>query len=94
MGKVTGLNALTFLALIPAMAGVLLGVSESKDPLRLGWLGKSYYVELDPLPVIHSLLTVVEPILLEWDMFEKAASIQSPAKCKVRSVIRFVKDKG
>jgi len=33
-------------------------------------------------------LTVVEPVLFEWDVFEMAAPIQSPAKCEVRSVIR------
>jgi len=37
---------------------------------------------------------VVEPALFEWDMFEMAAPIQSPAKCEVRSVIRFLDAKG
>jgi len=35
-------------------------------------------------------LTVVEPALFEWDVFEMAAPIQSPAKREVRSVIRFL----
>ena len=44
-------------------------------------------VELDPLPVSRSHLTVVEPVLFERNLFEMAAPIQSIAKCKVRSVI-------
>ena len=51
-------------------------------------------VDLDPLPVIRARLIVVEPALFEWDVFEIAAPIQSPAKCKVRSVIRFLNAKG
>jgi len=51
-------------------------------------------VDLDPLPVSRARLTVVEPALFEWDVFELAAPIQSPAKCKVRSVIRFLNAKG
>jgi len=51
-------------------------------------------VYLDPLPVSRARLTVVEPALFEWDVFEMAALIQSPAKCEVRSVIRFLKAKG
>jgi len=39
-------------------------------------------------------LTVVEPALFEWDVFEMAAPIQSPAKCEVRSVIRSLNAKG
>jgi hypothetical protein len=39
--------------------------------------------------VSRALLTVVEPTL-----FEMAAPIQSPAKCEVRSVIRFLNAKG
>jgi hypothetical protein len=39
-------------------------------------------------------LTVVEWTSFEWDVFEMAAPIQSPAKCKVRSVIRFLNAKG
>ena len=35
-------------------------------------------------------LTVVELALFEWDVFEMAAPNQSPAKCEVRSVIRFL----
>jgi len=38
-------------------------------------------------------LTVVEPAVFEWDVFEMAAPIQSPAKCEVRSVIRFLNAK-
>ena len=38
--------------------------------------------------------TVVEPALFEWDVFEMAAPIQSPAKCEVRSVIGFLNAKG
>ena len=38
-------------------------------------------------------LTVVEKALFEWDVFEMAAPIQSPAKCEVRSVIRFLNAK-
>jgi hypothetical protein len=45
-------------------------------------------VDLDPLPVSRARLTVVEPALFEWDVFEIAAPIQSPAKCEVRSVKR------
>jgi len=37
---------------------------------------------------------MVEPALFEWDAFEMAAPIQSPAKCEVRSVIRFLNAKG
>ena len=39
-------------------------------------------------------LTVVEPALFEGDVFQMAAPIQSPAKCKVRSVIRFLNAQG
>ena len=39
-------------------------------------------------------LSVVEPTLLEWDVFEITAPIQIPAKCEVRSVIRFLKAQG
>jgi hypothetical protein len=48
---------------------------------------------LDPLPVSHARLTVVEPALSET-VFEMAAPIRSPAKCDVRSVIRFLNAKG
>jgi hypothetical protein len=51
-------------------------------------------VNLDPLPVSRARLTVVEPALFEWDVFEVVAPIQSPAKCEVRSVIRFLNAKG
>ena len=37
---------------------------------------------------------MVEPALFEWDVFEMAAPIQSPAKCEVRSVIQFLNAKG
>ena len=37
---------------------------------------------------------MVEPALFEWDVFEMAVPIQSPAKCEVRSVIRFLNAKG
>jgi len=36
---------------------------------------------------------VVESVLFEWDVFEIVAPIQSPAKCEVRSVIRFLNAK-
>jgi len=39
-------------------------------------------------------MTMVEPALFELDVFEMAAPIQSPAKCEVRSVIRFLNAKG
>ena len=39
-------------------------------------------------------LTVAEPALFEWDLFEMAAPIQSPAKREVRSVVRFLNAKG
>jgi len=44
--------------------------------------------------VSRARLTVVEPALFELDVFEMAAPIQSPAKCEVRSAIRFLKTKG
>ena len=50
-------------------------------------------VDLDPLPVSRARLTVVEPALFEWDVFEMAAPIQSPAKCEVRSVIKYLNAK-
>jgi len=50
-------------------------------------------VDLDPLPVSRARLTVVEPALFEWDVFEMAAPIQSPAESEVRSVILFLKAK-
>jgi len=37
---------------------------------------------------------VVEPVLFERDVFEMAVLIQSPAKCEVRSIIRFLNAKG
>ena len=36
----------------------------------------------------------VEPALFEWNVFEIAAPILSPAKCEVRSVIGFLNAKG
>jgi hypothetical protein len=39
--------------------------------------------------VSRARLTVAEPALFEWDVFEMAAPIKSPSKCEVRSVIRF-----
>ena len=50
-------------------------------------------VDLDPLPMNRARLTVVEPALFQWDVFETAAPIQSPAKCEVRSAIRFLNAK-
>ena len=38
-------------------------------------------------------LTVVEPALFVRDVFEMVAPIRSPAKCEVRSVIRFLNAK-
>jgi len=43
--------------------------------------------------VSRARLTVVEPALFESDMFEMAAPIQSPAKCEMRSIIRFLNAK-
>jgi len=43
--------------------------------------------------VSRGRLTVVESALFESDVFEMAAPIQSPAKCEVRSVIRFLNAK-
>jgi hypothetical protein len=40
--------------------------------------------------VSRARLTVVEPAWFEWDVFEMATPIQSPARCEVRSVIRFL----
>ena len=51
-------------------------------------------VDLDPLPVSRACLTLVEPALFEWDVFEMAAPIQSPTKCEVRSVLQFLNAKG
>jgi hypothetical protein len=49
--------------------------------------------DLDPSPVSRARLAVVEPALFEWDVFEMAAPILSPAKCEVRSVKRFLNAK-
>jgi len=62
---------------------------ESKDMSRVRWQGNflCYYgnnaIDLNPLPVRHARLTVVEPALFERDMFEMAVPIQSPpnARC-------------
>jgi hypothetical protein len=51
-------------------------------------------IDLDPLPVSRAHLTVVEPLLVEWDVFELAAPIQSCAKCEVHSVVWFFNAKG
>ena len=50
-------------------------------------------VDIDSLLVSRARLTVVEPALFAWDVFEMAAPIQSPAKCEVRSFIRFLNAK-
>ena len=50
-------------------------------------------LNLEPLPVSRARLTVVEPILFEWDVYEMAAPIQSPDKCEVSSIIRFLNAK-
>jgi hypothetical protein len=71
----------------------------SKYSSRVGRYGSFYAycgntaVDLDPLPASRAHLTVVEPALFEWDVFELAALIQSLAKCEVPSVIRFLKAK-
>jgi len=44
--------------------------------------------------VIRAHLTVVEPAVFDWDIFEMAAPMQIPAKYEVRSVIRFLNAKG
>ena len=41
----------------------------------------------------YARLTLVEPALFEGEGFEIAAPIQSPEKCEVRSVIRFLNAK-
>jgi hypothetical protein len=43
--------------------------------------------------VNRACLAVVEPDLFEWDVFEMAAPIQSPAKCELRSIVRFLNQK-
>jgi hypothetical protein len=50
-------------------------------------------VDLDRLPVSRARLAMVEPALFEWEVFEMAAPIQSPTKCEVPSVIRFLNAK-
>jgi hypothetical protein len=73
---------------------------ESKQISRVGRKGNfyAYYgntaVDLDPLPAIRARLRVVESASFEWDVFEMVAPIQNPAKCEVRSVIRFLNAKG
>jgi hypothetical protein len=68
---------------------------ESKVKPRVGRQGNFYAyggntaVDFDPLSVSRAHLTVVETALFEWDVLEMAAPIQNPAKCEVRSVIRF-----
>jgi hypothetical protein len=44
--------------------------------------------------VSRARFMVLELALFEWDVFEIEAPIQSPAKCEVRSVIRFLNTKG
>jgi hypothetical protein len=44
-------------------------------------------IDLDALHVGRARLTVVEPALFEWDVFEIAAPIQSPAKWEVHHII-------
>jgi hypothetical protein len=39
-------------------------------------------------------LALVEPALFEWSMFEMASLIQSPAKCEVHSIVRFLDAEG
>ena len=51
-------------------------------------------IDLDPLPVRHARLAVVETALFERDVFEMAAPIQSPVKFEMLSVIRFLNAKG
>ena len=43
--------------------------------------------------MIRARLAVLEPALFETDVFEMVAPIQTPAKCEVRSVIRFLNAK-
>ena len=49
---------------------------------------------LSTLILYHAHLTLVEPALFEWDVFEMAAPIQNPAKCEGLSVIWFLNTKG
>jgi hypothetical protein len=44
--------------------------------------------------VSHARLAEVELALFEWDVFEMAAPVQSPAKCEVPSVIWFLNAQG
>jgi hypothetical protein len=44
--------------------------------------------------VSRARVTAVEPALFEWEVFEMAVPIQSPATCEVRSIIRFLKANG
>jgi hypothetical protein len=67
-------------------------VQDDRD-IFYAYCGKTA-VDLDPLPVSHARSTVVEPALCEWDVFEMAAPIQSPAKCEVHSVIRSLNAEG
>jgi hypothetical protein len=73
---------------------------ENKDTSRVGRYGNfcAYYgntaVDLDPLPVSCTRLTVIEQALFEWNVFEMAAPIQSPAKYEVCYIICFLKANG
>ena len=51
-------------------------------------------VERDPLPVSRARLTLLEPVLFEWEVFEMAAPIQSPTKSAVHSLIWFINAEG
>jgi hypothetical protein len=51
-------------------------------------------LDLDPLPVSHARLAVVEPALFESDVFKMAAPIWIGAKCEVHSVIWFLNARG
>jgi hypothetical protein len=74
--------------------------SESKDTSCVGdreifyTYNDNTAIDLHPLSASRACLTVVEQALFEWDMFEMAAPIQSPAKCEVCSVIGFPNAKG
>ena len=81
------------------LQALIRGVSGRKDTSHVGRWGNVHAycgntaVDLDPLPVSHARLLVVELALFEWDVFEMAAPIQSPAKCPTprTSPLRFWK---
>jgi len=73
---------------------------ESKDTSCVGWWGnflcllwqhccRPWSFTCEPCS-----LTLVEPALFEWDVFEMAAPIQSPAKYVVCSVLWFLNAEG